>query len=200
MALAAEAVGDGVEIGVVQRVRGLVLGLGLGLGLVLFGLARLGHAGTSGAVLAQAGMPATTRKSLSVPRSWIIVPVRGLLVPDPAFRHDLRYALGVARVEIVSAFEDFEDVFVIGQSDQRGALGAEFGDIKRRVEGSLLGVPPLEIATNAVLAPRRGVGVVIIKRRAAIGEERGGHAGSVALDGHCVQRRILIGGIGRGYG
>lgn len=199
MALAAEAAGDGVEIGVVQRVRALVLGLGLGLGLVLFGLARLGHAGTSGAVLAQAGMPATTRKSLSVPRSWIIVPVRGPSIPHPALRHDLRDALRVGRIEVPPAFEDFEHIFIVGQSDQRGALGADLGDVKRRVEGALLRVPPLEIAANAILAPGRGVAVVIIKRRAAVGEERGGHAQSVAVDGHCVQRRIFIGGIGRSY-
>lgn len=117
MALAAEAAGDGVEVGVVQRVRGLVLDLGLGLGLVLFGLARLGHAGTSGAVLTQAGMPAMTRKSLSVPRSWIIVPVRGLSVRDPAPGHDPRNALGIAGAEIVPAFKDFEDIFVVGQPD-----------------------------------------------------------------------------------
>ena len=45
----------------------------------------------------------------------------------------------------------------------------------------------------------RGVGVVIIERRAAIGEECGGHAGSVAPDRHFVQRSVFIGGIGWGY-
>ena len=70
------------------------------------------------------------------------------------------------------AFEDFEDIFVIGQPDQRGALGAEFCHVERRVEGLLLCRRPFEIAANAVPAPGRGVGVVVIKRRAAIGEER----------------------------
>ena len=43
-------------------------------------------------------------------------------------------------------------------------------------------------------APGRGVGEIIIKRRAAIGKERGGHKRSVGLDEQGVQRRIIIGG------
>lgn len=121
------------------------------------------------------------------------------LIPNPALRHDLRNPLRVAGIEIPPAFEDFEHIFVVGQPDQRGALGAEFCDIKRRVEGPLLRIPPLKIAANAIPAPRRHIAVVIIKRRAAVGEKRGGHEGSVAPDGCCVQRRILIGGIGLGY-
>lgn len=39
-----------------------------------------------------------------------------------------------------------------------------------------------------------GLGELTIKRWAAVGEERIGHAGSVAPDGKGVQRRIFIGG------
>ena len=91
------------------------------------------------------------------------------LIPDPAPGHDLRDPLRVASAQIPPAFEDFEHVFVIGQPDEGGALGAEFGDVIGRVESPLLGIPPLEIAPNAIPAPGRGVAVIIIKRRAAIG-------------------------------
>ena len=94
------------------------------------------------------------------------------LVPHPASGHDLRDPLRVAGIEIPPAFEDLEHVFVVSQPDQRGALGAEFCDIEGRVEGLLLCRRPFEIAANAIPAPRRGVAVVIIERRAAIGEER----------------------------
>jgi hypothetical protein len=57
----------------------------------------------------------------------------------------------------------------------------------------------IRLCRTACEAPGWDVAVVIIKRRAAIGEERGGHKGSVAPDGFCVQRRILIGAIGWGY-
>jgi hypothetical protein len=120
-------------------------------------------------------------------------------IPHPALDHDLRNPLRIGRIEIPPAFEDFEHVFIVSQPDEGGALGAEFGDVERRVEGFSLGGRPLEIAANAIPAPGRGVGVVIIERRAAIGEKRGGHKGSVTPDGQGVQLRIFIGGIGWGY-
>lgn len=46
---------------------------------------------------------------------------------------------------------------------------------------------------NAIPAQGRGM-AVIIKRPAAVGEERSGHAGSVALEGFYVQRRIFYWG------
>lgn len=112
---------------------------------------------------------------------------RGASISYPAFGHDLGNPLCVAGAQIASALEDFDDIFLIGQPDQRGTLGAELGDIERRVEGLLLRLRPLEIAANAVFAPGRGVSIVIIKRRAAVGKERGGHEGSVGLDGQGVQ-------------
>lgn len=121
------------------------------------------------------------------------------LIPHPAPGHDLRDPLRVAGIEIPPAFENLEHVFLVSQTDQRGALGAELCDVKGRVEGPLLRRRPFEIAANAVFAPGWGVGDIIIKRRAAVGEKRGGHKGSVGLDGYCVQRRIFIGGIGRVY-
>ena len=93
-------------------------------------------------------------------------------IPHPAPGHDLRNPLRVGRIEIPPAFKDFEHVFIVGQPDEGGPLGAEFGDIKGRVEGALLGGLPEEVIANAVPAPRRHIAVVIIKRRAAVGEER----------------------------
>ena len=121
---------------------------------------------------------------------WISCPS----IPDPAPGHDLRDPLRVAGIEIAPAFEDFEHVFVVGQPDQRGALGAEFCDIERRVEGPLLGGRPFEIAANAVFAPGRGVGVIIIKRRAAVGEEIGGHKGVWCRTGRASNEGFLLRG------
>ena len=59
-------------------------------------------------------------------------------IPHPAPGHDLRDPLRIAGIEVTPAFEDFEHVFIIGQPDQRGALGAEFCDVEGRVEGLLL--------------------------------------------------------------
>lgn len=73
------------------------------------------------------------------------------LVPHPALRHDLRNPLGIAGAEIPAAFEDFEDILPIDQPDEGSALCGEFCE---RVEGPLLGRRPLDIAANAVLAPR----------------------------------------------
>lgn len=117
---------------------------------------------------------------------------RGASIPYPAFRHDLGDALRVVGIQIPPAFEDFEDIFLIGQPDQRGALGAELCDVERGVEGLFLRMRPFEIAANAVFAPGRGVGEIVIERRAAVGEGRGGHEGSVEPDGQGVQRRIFI--------
>lgn len=119
------------------------------------------------------------------------------LVPHPAPGHDLRNPLRVAGIEIPPAFEDFEHIFLIGQPDQRGTLGADFGDVKRRVEGLLLCRRPFEIPANAIPAPGRGVGVVIIKRRAAIGEERGGHKGKCGAGRAGRPTKDFYRGIGR---
>ena len=98
----------------------------------------------------------------------------------------MRDPLRVAGIEVAAALEDFEHIFVISQPDHRRAVGADFGDVKRCVESLLLRRRLFEIAANAIL-PQGGVAVIIIKRRAAVGEKRGGHAGSVALDGRGVQ-------------
>lgn len=114
------------------------------------------------------------------------------LVPHPAPGHDLRDPLRVAGAEIPPAFEDFEHIFVVSQPDEGSTLGAELCDVERRVEGILLRIPPLEIAANAIPAPRRHITVIIIKRRAAVGEERGGYAGSVEEDEHVSMKGCAV--------
>ncbi len=69
----------------------------------------------------------------------------------------------------------------------------------RRIEGAFLGGLPDEVIADAVLAPGRGVGVGIIERRAAVGEERGGHGGSVTLDKR-VSNEGFLSGDRAGYG
>lgn len=100
------------------------------------------------------------------------------LVAHRAPGDDLGDADRIAGIEIAAAFEDFEHVFLIGEADQGGALGAKSGDVQGRIEGAVLGMAPLEIPANAVFAPGRDVGVVIVERRAAVGA--GGHEGRVA--------------------
>lgn len=88
---------------------------------------------------------------------------------------------------MAAAFEEFERVFVIGQPEQRRAAGAQQGDRVGRVESGLPGLLPFDIVTDAIAPPGRGVAVVVIERRAAIGERRSGHGASVGRRGRFVQ-------------
>lgn len=74
------------------------------------------------------------------------------LVSHPALRHDLRNPLRIPGVQIPPTFEDFQHIFLIGQSDQCSPLRAELCDVVRRVESFLLGRGPKEIVANAIPA------------------------------------------------
>lgn len=56
----------------------------------------------------------------------------------------------------------------------------------------------MSIADDTILAPRKGVREIIIKRRAPVGEEDGGHGRSMEPDEQASIEELFVGELGWG--